>query len=77
MGNNLKAYLAKIIAPLFLFGVKTMKTKFNPQGIDYIRITSIDEMDFENLPIEYGRQLAKGITGLIRNQDCTDDQEDE
>ncbi len=52
-----------------------MKTTFNDK-IKYTRITSIDEIDFENLPAEYLRQLAKGITGLIRNQDCEDqDQE--
>lgn len=50
--------------------------KFN-DSIQYIRITSIDEIDFDNLDTEYVHQLAKGIVNLVSANDRENDQEDE
>lgn len=60
----------------YYFGVKEMK--FN-DTIKYIRITSIDQIDFENLDPEYLHQLAKAYANLSRSlpaSTCEDDIED-
>lgn len=42
-----------------------MKVKFN-DTIQYIRINSITEIDFDNLPPEYVQQLAKAYARLLQ-----------
>lgn len=49
-----------------------MKVKFD-DSIRYIRVQSIDEIDFESLSDEHLRQFAKGIARLIGKKDSDED----
>lgn len=51
------------------------KTTFN-ENIKYIRINSIDEIDFENLPESAKKQLAKAYSSLLSKQIKDTDRKD-
>lgn len=77
MGNIQNNKTAVYCPPIFiLWGVRKKMKKFN-DSIQYIRIISIDEIDFDNLDTEYVHQLAKGIVNLVSTNDREDDQEAE